>query len=124
MPAATWQANMRVIIDDAQSWPVDVIILEEIGVRTDKAEAGIGLIREYNAGRSGLLGAKVVLGTARTLQNQQDHMETLSRDRIHQTDVGQLLLVSTQAAEVVGLFGEVAPAGAKVGAATAPAGQR
>jgi hypothetical protein len=110
LPTATWQAGMKTIIDDAFTWPVDLIVLEEIGVRTDKGDAGITLIREYNTARSQLAGPKVLVGTARTLQNQSDHLDTLGKDHIHQVDAGQLLLVSTQAAEMESLFKHAAPA--------------
>jgi hypothetical protein len=114
MSAEDWQKNMKVIIDDAFAWPVDLIILEEIGVRTDKGESGIALIRQYNEARPSLAGPKILLGTAHALQNQMDHMETLSRDHIHQVDAGQKLLAGTQAMEVMNLFAEAAqtqPAG-------------
>jgi len=117
MTTAAWLSRMNRIVKDAQAWPVDVIVLEEIGVRTDKGEAGIKLVREYNEARKALLRPQVVLGTAHTLQNEMDHMETLGKDHIHQTEAGQVLLAGVQAAEMEGLFAE------KGGAAGTQAGK-
>ncbi len=103
-PLATWLSNMQAIIQDAFSWPVDVIVLEEIGLRLDGGNATVELIRQYNAARASLLQAHVVLGTANTFENQALHLATLSGDRIHQTDAGQADLAANQTAELAGLF--------------------
>jgi hypothetical protein len=101
---STWLANMQAIIQDALTWPVDLIVLEEIGVRLDGGNVTLELIREYNAARSSLLGPKVVLGTACTYENQALNLSTLSSDQVHQTNAGQINLASNQATEVTGLF--------------------
>jgi len=109
VPVTTWQANMQTIITDALSWPVDRVVLEEIGVRLDQGNATVNLIRQYNAARGTLVGPRVVLGTAYTFENQIDHLNTLSPDNIHQTNAGQLLLAADQVTEVARLFADVTP---------------
>jgi len=109
MATAEWKVTMKGIIDDALAWPVDLIVLEEIGARTDK-EGANGLIKEYNAAADAVGGGEGAGGTAHTLQNQSDHLETLLGDHIHQQDVGQNMLAGTQAAEVGGMFARAAAA--------------
>jgi lysophospholipase L1-like esterase len=104
VPAATWLANMQSIINDALTWPVDQIILEEIGLRLDGGNATLDLIRQYNAARSSLAGGKVVLGTAYSYEDESTHLNTLSSDNIHQTDAGQQILAANQATELGALF--------------------
>jgi len=120
MTNADWQANMQTIIRDALTWPVDQIVLEEIGARTDKSQAGLDLIRQYNVARTALLGPKVILGTAHSLQNQLDHLETLGSDHIHQIDAGQILLAGTQAAEMARLFSDATTSAAQAPTSTRP----
>jgi hypothetical protein len=103
-PVAAWLANMQTIIQDALTWPVDRIVLEEIGLRLDGGNPTLDLIRQYNAARVGLLNSKVLLGTAHTFENQAIHFDTLSGDRIHQTNVGQIELAANQTTEVTGVF--------------------
>jgi hypothetical protein len=104
MPVSTWLANMSAIINDALTWPVDEIVLEEIGIRMDGGNSTLNLIRQYNAARSSLLGPKVVLGTSFTFENQADHLNWLGGDNIHQTTTGQMNLAANQAAEFASLF--------------------
>jgi hypothetical protein len=125
-PASAWLASMQAIINDALTWPVDAIILEEIGVRLDGGNATIELLRQYNAVRSSLAGPKVFLGTAHTFENQAIHLAQLSGDKIHQSDAGQVALAAHQAAEVRALFTapaelELAQDGASYGLAADPA---
>ncbi len=103
-PVSAWLANMQTIIQDALTWPVDLIVLDEIGVRLDGGNATLDLIRQYNAARSSLLGPKVVLGTAYTFENQALNLSQLSGDNIHQNNAGQIVLAANQATEVSSLF--------------------
>jgi hypothetical protein len=112
-PLSGWLANMQTIIQDALTWPVDRIVLEEIGLRLDGGNATLDLIRQYNAARGSLVGPKVVLGTTCTYENQALHLSTLSGDLIHQTNAGQIDLASNQTAEMTALFtAPVVPVGA------------
>src|SRR4029078_2589932 len=55
VPLSSWLTNMQAIISDALTWPVDAIVVEEIGVRLDRGDATLDLIRQYNAARSNLV---------------------------------------------------------------------
>lgn len=99
-----WLANMQSIIQDALTWPVDAIILEEIGLRLDGGNGTLELLRQYNAARTSLAGPKVFLGTSHTFENQAIHLGQLSGDKIHQSDAGQVALAAHQAAEVRAIF--------------------
>lgn len=98
---AAYKANMQVIIDDCRSWPVDMIIVEDIGVRLDGATtaAQLNLLYSYNIGRGTL--RNVTIGSARTFDDQSKHLNLLGGDLIHQTDAGQVRLASQQALETV-----------------------
>lgn len=96
---STWLSNMQTIINDARTWPVDDIILEEIGVRLDGGYTCYNLIKQYNDARNQLTGAK--LGSAQTYDDQSQHLNFLSSDNVHQTDGGGDRLAQRQAAEIV-----------------------
>ncbi len=95
---ATWLANMQAIINDAWTWSVDDIIVEEIGVRVDGGFPYITLIKGYNEARNQLYGCR--LGKAATHDSQATHINLLSGDSIHQTAAGGTLLATNQALEI------------------------
>lgn len=97
---AAWLNNMNLIIQDALTWTVDLIILEEIGVRTDGGATVLNLIADYNAKRGYLVGPKVKLGNAATFKNQSFTQNWLQGDFIHQTDDGSTYLAQEQTDEI------------------------
>lgn len=97
-------ANMATIIADALTWPVDKIIVEQIGYRTEGGAPTQDLIQAYNAALPTLAAANVLIGTATTYEDQLAQ-NTLLGDGTHQNDIGNILLACHLARETYGFFG-------------------
>jgi hypothetical protein len=96
---ATTLANWQAVVNDISPY-VDVIILEEIGIRLDVGDPGLAQLIAINAGRSTITGSKVRLGSAYTLANTASDLSTLSPDNIHQTSTGAARMAQEQAREL------------------------
>jgi hypothetical protein len=111
---ASWVADMVTLINAALSH-VDIVVIEQIGIRTDGGNTTIEAINNYNLAAPTIPAltsapSKVFAGTAYTLTNQALHPELWAGDNIHQsgpasdTSTGSYLLAVRQAAEMASLF--------------------
>ena len=109
-----FQADMAGLIADLNKRGYKVILMS-IGVRQDSGggttpEEKMAFIQQYNAVLPRLANGKnVVLGETQLFDWQKNHLETLSKDHVHQRPAGSVMLAQMQADAIVRVLDKDTP---------------